>query len=270
MTNPASDQRTYEQKQADRKKAFAEKAVKLKEEATALYKYDYEVMRNQFPYGQPILVGHHSEKRQRRALERSRSRLRKVNELKEKAAHYDEKSKLVNTAISSDDEHAIPKLKKKLAGLEHEHEKMKRVNLAYRQGKPIEQIDELSDEEKEGIKNEIDRGWKNCPYPTGWLSNIRASIAAVKDRIERLEYRQSRPAQEPIYKSTYTVKENKLDNRIYFLFKGKPAEEVRAVLKFYGFKWSSQRQAWIRMLNANGLAAAKHAMSKLDALEASK
>jgi len=50
---------------------------------------------------------------------------------------------------------------------------------------------------------------------------------------------------------------NYSENRIQFLFNEKPSEEVRNLLKHWGFRWSPSNAAWQRQLNNAGLYAAK-------------
>ena len=71
------------------------------------------------PFGQPILVGHHSEKSDRRYRDKIHNTFGRSFEAAEKADYYDEKVKTIenNSAISSDDPQAITKLKEKLTNL---------------------------------------------------------------------------------------------------------------------------------------------------------
>ncbi|MFG9957598.1 DUF3560 domain-containing protein, partial [Pseudomonas aeruginosa] len=55
----------YEQKLADRRERLQERAAKISGESGALYQRA-KTMASAIPFGQPILVGHHSEGRDRR------------------------------------------------------------------------------------------------------------------------------------------------------------------------------------------------------------
>ena len=48
-----------------------------------------------------------------------------------------------------------------------------------------------------------------------------------------------------------------------FIFDGKPAPEVRDVLKRNAFKWSPSRGAWIRQLNNAGIYAGQNVKKRL-------
>ena len=90
-----------ERKQA-RADRYRERALQAKAGSTAAYRRSEELTKN-IPSGQPILVGHHSEKRHRRALECSWNALGKSVELERKADYYAAKAEAAehNRAISS-------------------------------------------------------------------------------------------------------------------------------------------------------------------------
>lgn len=56
---------SYEEKQEARRARYEEKASRLRDEAHRLHDQAHE-MASAIPFGQPILVGHHSEGRDRR------------------------------------------------------------------------------------------------------------------------------------------------------------------------------------------------------------
>src|SRR5947207_1571026 len=72
-------------------------------------------MADAIPFGQPILVGHHSEKRDRRFRARIDGKFRKGIALHKKAEDLKHRAASVGTAgISSDDPEAIEKLREKV------------------------------------------------------------------------------------------------------------------------------------------------------------
>ena len=76
----------YEQKQADRRERYAERADKMRATATAEFrKADLREEVSGIPFGQPILVGHHSEGRHRRTIERAHNAMRRGIEADKKA-----------------------------------------------------------------------------------------------------------------------------------------------------------------------------------------
>ena len=71
----------------------------------------------------------------------------------------------------------------------------------------------------------------------------------VKQRIAELEQRAQEPERDDIAGDGWTVKEDKDDNRIHFVFDDKPDADTRKLLKSNGFKWSPTRTAWVRQIN---------------------
>lgn len=167
------------------------------------------------PFGQPILVGHHSERRHRKDLERINRDFAKSIEFADKAEQYERKiSNLENPrAVSSDDPDAITKLKAKLAGMEQMRETTK------------------------GRRHE---GWE--------LSNLSANIRRVKRRIEALQAAEKIPDVN-IEVGGVRVHSDKIENRLKIVFADIPSVEVRNFLKARGFRWSPYNKAWQRQLS---------------------
>lgn len=190
-------------------------------------------MSSYIPLGQPILVGHHSEKRHRRDLERIHNGYRKSWEASKRAQQLQERAANVGSGgITSDDPEAISKLKEKLAGLEAEREAYKTYNKQARAAG------------KESL-------------PAYKLTNLGANIRRVKGRIEELEKELTRPEAAPVEAEGYRMEEDTGDNRLRLFFDGKPCAEYRTLLKRWGFKWAPSVGAWQRQLTNNARAAAQ-------------
>jgi hypothetical protein len=229
----------YQEKQNAKKERYLELAEKNKQLSTEKWESASRVLEN-IPFGQPILVGHHSEKGHRSLINKSHNKLRSSIEIGKKADYYANKAESVGKAgISSDDPEAIEKLKIKLAKLEDLQTDFKEKNA-----------------EAKALKLEK-------PHPTWQLSNNNALIRNTKQRIEQLTKQASIQPKEDIIGAGYVVKEDIEDNRIKFIFEGKPEENVRTILKSYGFRWSPYNKAWQRMLNQNGRYAAKQIINLL-------
>ena len=203
--------------------------------------------------GQPILIGHYSEKKHRRVLERSDFNMRKAVEADKKALEYQRKAESVGTGgISSHDEDALIKLNEKLIKLEAYQNLMKLANKQFKKG-GWDAVDCMSDEEKisAGRYNSCE---KSRAFPTFELTNNNANIKATKKRIQQLEAARSiKPVSEH-----YDIFDYKIDdNRIQFIFSGKPNDEIRSILKNNAFLWSPSRGAWVRKLTGNALFSAK-------------
>lgn len=267
----------YEMRQEQRRERFEELAAKAKRESDAVAAESYR-MSQAIPMGQPILIGHHSERRDRNYRERMWNKMGKSVELAKKAEYYERRAAAVdNGAISSDDPDAVRKLKEKLAGLEAYQERMKAVNAVVRKKKLTyaEKILEIarvgSISESEAAKLLAGDFAGRLGYPGYALQNNNANIQRVKERIAQLERQHAQAEKqaeaggpEAIEGNGYTLRFDVAENRIMFEFPGKPAEDVRTVLKRNGFKWSPTRGAWVRFL-ANGRWAADCVRAALDA-----
>lgn len=224
-------------------------AVKNEREAESLYNSAHE-MASFIPFGQPILVGHHSEKRDRRYREKIHNKFGKSFEKREKAEYYAEKAKTIenNDAISSDDPQAMQKLTDKLKSLQEAQEFMKSAN------KYIMKKDRAGFLK---MPHATEKLWEDLTTPNvmghiGFahysLSNNGANIRRIQKRIEQLKAQDVRP---PIDKTVNGVRifENREANRLQIVFKGKPNEEIRKQLKSNGFRWSPTQSAWQRHIS---------------------
>lgn len=167
--------------------------------------------------------------------------------------------------ISSDDPNAIDKLKAKLANMEKTQQTMKEVNAYYRKNKTLDGCPNLSFENIEKLKAGMSSNWhiENKPYPSWALSNNNANIRRVKERIAELENRQSLPVCGGWNFNGDEVIINADENRVQILFDEKPDENIRTKLKSHGFRWSPRQGVWQRLLNNNGIVAAREVTKNL-------
>jgi hypothetical protein len=213
-------------------------------------------MAEAIPLGQPILIGHHSEKRDRNYRARIWRTQERCSELQKKAEYFRAKASSVgNGGISSDDPDAVRKLREELASLETMQNRMKAVNAAHKKYmKDSASLDnaKLSDADKTRIRNyKPAYSWEPHPFPPFSMSNNNANIRRIKARIVELTAKaaQSDQGDTEHDMGIYRVVEAFSDNRVRVLFDGKPSEQVRAVLKASGFRWSPYSNAWQRMHN---------------------
>lgn len=224
-------------------------AVKNEQEAENLYNSAKE-MASFIPFGQPILVGHHSEKRDRNYREKIHNRFGKSFEKREKAEYYAEKAKNIenNDAIFSDDPEALPKLETKLKSLQEAQDFMKSAN-RYIRKKDKESFLKMP---RASLKLWEDLTTSNVMGYIGFahfsLSNNSANIRQVQQRINQLKNQQVRPQ---IDKTINGIRifENREANRLQIIFDGKPSEEVRKKLKKGGFRWSPSKGVWQRHIS---------------------
>ena len=100
----------YEERKQRRIERYKIVSQKKKEESDARANSNAQRILMMTP-GQPILVGHHSEKRHRRLIEKANNDIKKSIELSDKSQYYEDK--------------AISKLKDKLERLENERNSIK-------------------------------------------------------------------------------------------------------------------------------------------------
>ena len=178
-------------------------------------------------------------------------------------------------AIRSDDVNAIELLKARVASLEEERDRMKRVNAYYRKNNTLDGCKDLSDGDRRAIENYWERGWyTGKPYPPYMLQNLGANIKRLKGRIEALEMEKLarecadlRGDDGTVEGDGYVIRENRDLNRIQFVFDEKPDAGVRMILKRHGFHWAPSEGAWQRMLNDTGR---RYARFVADAIKSQK
>lgn len=211
------------------------------------------------PAGQPVLVGHHSEKSHRRLLEKSHNLMGASIREGDKAGYYADKARAAeqNTAISSDDPDALGKLQSKLAGLEEKQEQMKALNKHYKKHSSCKGFPGISDEEAEKMDAAIGSG---SPYPHYKLTNNGATIRSTKKRIENLQRLEENPIDGWEFEGG-SVEANQEFNRLQIRFNEVPVKQFRERLRHYhGFIWAPSELAWQRQLNNRAVYAAKNAI----------
>jgi hypothetical protein len=250
------DKERYEAKRQARIDRLRYKSQKAKEKAENHKKTSDDLV-SYIPFGQPILVGHHSEKAHRNRLERSQNHVFKWVEESGRAADLKQQaiSAEKNTSIYDDDPEAIDKLVRKLFKLQKMQEQMKAINKAWRKYDKTNDDSELKnlgydDQKIIVLKNEIEKSysWEKQPYPKWMMSNNNASINSVKKRLDYLDRKSKEVHKETIVDDVKVI-ENVDENRLQLFFPGKPSDKTRTELKSNGFRWSKYYGCWQRQLN---------------------
>ena len=218
----------YEERRKQRIERYKELSMKAQERSSR-YSNSNANRILQIAPGQPILVGHHSEKKHRKLIKRAQDDIRRSIEEDNKSKFYKERAITAENSkvIYSDDPQAINKLKEKLERLENE---------------------------RASIKAREHSTWE--------LTNIGATIRETKKRIERLEKLDNIDFKE-INLENGKVIHNKEINRIQFLFDNIPDEETRKTLKSHGFRWSRYEKAWQREFNFNCIRATRSIVKEI-------
>lgn len=259
----------YEQKQAERKAKLEARATQAENQAAVTYDRARQ-MGEAIPFGQPILIGHHSEGRDRNYRQKIHNTFGKAFDLQKKAEHYTHKAAAVGEGgISSDDPDAITKLKHQTEQLTANQDRMKEINQLIRKQKgnfeglchALKELG-LSDER---IQKLVTPDYaRRLGFPSFSLTNNNANIRRIQQRIKQLQANQER---EPVSVQGvgYVYAEDVEENRAMFIFEGKPEKATRDTLKRHGFRWSPTRNAWVRQLSNAAVWQAKAVMQILDA-----
>lgn len=258
----------YDERQAARLERYEDLAEKNKRESAAALDRARR-MADLIPFGQPILIGHHSEKRDRGFRNRIHNTYERGFEALDKSKYYAGKAASVGLGgISSDDPSAIIKLLEKLLKLETEQAQMKAVNAAHKAFlKNPASLDTapLVDSLKAIIRNyKPTYSWTPHPFAPYELTNNSSEIWRVKKRIEQLEQKE-RVAEtlraendgEAVKGQEITgglrIEENLEENRVFLFFPGKPSQEIRDACKREGFRWAPSVGAWSRHHSAGAV-----------------
>lgn len=227
-----------------------------------------ERLREMIPVGQPILVGHHSQPRHEKDIERIEDGTRKgLGELREAARLERQADAAENsTAVSSDDPEALSKLRVKLEEEEKSHARMLAANQIIRAA-ARRKADATPELLKLGYTSERCAELLNGDFagrighPPYALTNSGAEIRRLKGRIEQLERRAAQPPPAPIETNGARIVEE--DNRVRIFFPDKPPEAVRDYLKRNGWRWSPSVGAWQQYVSANARYVAGQAVAML-------
>jgi hypothetical protein len=260
----------YEERKESRISRYEGKAAKARHEANAQQE-KAESLASVIPFGQPILVGHHSEGAHRAHLKKVEGAFRKSFEADGKAAHYLDKAETAkkNHAISGDNPEALELYKKKLAGMLEAQEQMKAVNKAYKAGgwEAVKKSGILSEDTIEKLIADFNRfHFEDKPFAAYALTNNNANIRTVRQKIEALEKLDTREAGGKITFHGGELVENEDANRVQFIFDGKPGEEIRKLLKSYGFRWAPSEGAWQRQRTLNAISVSKRLIPEIEKL----
>ncbi len=169
----------------DRREAKAERlrswADKREAKATAEFaKGDLREESSGIPFGQPILVGHHSERRHHNAIDKAHSATRRSIEHADKAREMRERAANIEAAaagaIYSDDEDAAGLLRARISDLEAKRDAMKAANAAFRA------------KHKDALKamTPFERG-RAVPHPPYELTNLGGNLSRQRARLAAMQ-----------------------------------------------------------------------------------
>jgi hypothetical protein len=238
----------YEQKKAARVERMRARAEKKRAEAKGAEDRSRTIA-DRIPFGQPILLGHHSQRRHERDIQRIRGgfdqavRLSREADVLERRAAYAE----TNRAVSSDDPEAIAKLRAKLAAIEAGRERWKRINVAIRKGGApadvLARLVELGIDESTGRKLIAPDFAGRKGIPAYKFANASAEARRIQQRIAALTKKADEDGRT---EQVGDVRISQAENRVRIHFPSIPPEPTRKALKGAGFRWSPTEKAWQR------------------------
>lgn len=231
-------------------------AAKNEQDSERFYLQSKE-MASVIPMGQPILVGHHSEKSDRNYREKIHNTMGKSVAASQKAAYYTEKAESIksNSAISSDDPEAILKLEQELRTLVGTQDFMKAANKAIRE-KDKDGFLKLKFGTPEMWELLIVPKYGEIGFPRYRLTNNGANIRRIEKRINELKALETKTVMDKTINGV-RIFENREANRLQLIFNGKPAADIIQQLKRNGFRWCRSESAWQRQITGNAFFAVK-------------
>lgn len=247
----------YHQRREKRIANAKNRALINEQEAESLYSSAKE-MASHIPFGQPILVGHHSEKKDRNYRDKIHDKFGKSFEKMEKAKYYTEKAETIESydAISSDDPQALQKLEQKLKSLQEAQEFMKSANKCIKK-KDMESFLKLPHTSLKIWEDLNKPDFTGCRgFARYSLTNNGANIRQVQNRIGKLKKLSERQSVDKVINGV-RIFENREANRLQVIFKGKPEAETIKKLKSCGFRWAPSENAWQRHISNTAFHLAK-------------
>lgn len=183
---------TYREKRERKADRLREWADKREDKAATSFEQS-RAIGGMIPFGQPILVGHHSEKRHRRAIDRIDSAMRAGVENSAKAddmrSRADNIERAADQAIYNDDHDATERLAEKIATLETRRNRIKAYNKTCKAGQPhgdLAILDEAEQRELLSSIRAVPYQCKNGRMPSYRLTNLGATIRNAQKRLESL------------------------------------------------------------------------------------
>ncbi len=220
--------------------------------------------------GQPILVGHHSERKHRSDIAKMDAKMRKGVEAHREADNLERRAQAAaaSTVVFSDDTDALGKLRANLAEAEAYHDGFKRVVACLRRTKDQEPRERAQAAIALGVDGEIVRRVVSFEASMGYLpstTNTGAEVRRLQLRIQELESVSAKPAAGASFDGGRL---EEADGRVRFFFDARQPDPVVDALKRAAFKWAPSVGCWQRMLTGNARLAADRLVAELGELRA--
>ena len=184
-----STYRERREAKAQRLREWADKREVKAEQSATTGRQMFEAI----PFGQPILIGHHSEGRDRRYRQRAHAKMEQAHEHAATAERMRQRADNIeaaaDAAIYSDDPDALDRLDEKLQRLEGQRDRIKRYNASCRKGQPDRSIlDERQRRDLASTERAVPQFMgKGGQFPSYVLRNLSGQIASVRKRRDRMQ-----------------------------------------------------------------------------------
>ena len=247
----------FNERREAKKEYYEQMAEKKADLSNQLYTQASK-MASIIPFGQPIHIGHHSEKWDRNYREKIHNKYGKAFKESDKAEYYKEKAKTIGSGgIMSDDPEAIIKLKEKIAKFKENIEFFKKMNREMRKyktfEKALEHFKNLEDKET-AVLMVKHLTFRESIYanPPEAINRYYFDTSSDNQEVKRLEKRLNWMIREENTEAIdFVINEIEVkeeDGRINVYFPYKPDEETRKKIKSYplSMKWSRFNGCWTR------------------------
>ena len=237
----------YDEKRQARIDRLSRQAQRARGEAELADKKAHAIM-DSIPLGQPILLGHHSERHARSDAAKIDRNLYKAWDLSKEADELDRRARAAenNTAIFSDNPAAGELLEEKLARLKKRREVMKAANRLVKKG------DRAGLAELGYSERLIDQLF-TPPYPNGsigypafTIANLGATIRGVEKRLEEIEKHAGDVTSE-VMVGGVRIRDDVDENRIQVFYPNRPSDATITAFKRAGFHFSHTFGCWQRL-----------------------
>ena len=195
------------------------------------------------PFGQPILVGHHSEKRHRRTIDRMGAKMDSGCESFKMAEHHESRAAGIADQLSrtifSDDPDAIDALQAKIEAARATVERMKAANKIVRKYK-TDQTSGRKALESFGFSAAMaEQAFQpdfcgRIGFPSYELTNRGANIRRMQKRIEEIRASAARTERADESSGGILIEGG---DYVRITFAEKPGRDVLSALKNAGFRW---------------------------------
>jgi Domain of unknown function (DUF3560). len=227
----------YEEKRYKRYLRLKAASLRTEKESTGLIAQAHD-MASIIPFGQPILIGHHSEARDRNYRGRIENKFRKGFALYEKSQDLADRAEAAknNTAIFTDDPAAADKLEERIAQLEQRQDLMKAANkLARKQDRAGLAALGFSETRINDLLTPDYIG--RLGFASFEITNNGANLRRLKERLQFIKAHENDTNSEKTICGVQIV-DNAEANRLQLIFSARVSRECYAELKKNGFRYS--------------------------------